>query len=39
VVGWLERFYELVPDTIVLHVEVSGALVPLALAILLLPPC
>ena len=36
--GWLQRLYELTPDTLVLHVEVSGALVLLALAILLLRP-
>jgi hypothetical protein len=34
--GWLERLYELTPDTVVLHVEVSGVLVLLVLAILLL---
>ena len=37
-IGWLERLYELLPDTVVLHVEVSGALLLLALAILLLRP-
>ena len=36
--GWLERLYELTPDTVVLYVEVSGSLVLLALAILLLRP-
>jgi hypothetical protein len=38
VLGWLERLYELTPDTVLLHVEGSGALVLLALAILLLRP-
>jgi hypothetical protein len=37
-IGWLERLYELTPNTVVLHVEVSGVLVLLALAILLLRP-
>jgi hypothetical protein len=36
--GWLERLYKLTPDTVVLHVEVSGVVVLLALAILLLRP-
>jgi hypothetical protein len=37
-VAWLEPLAHLVPETVVLHVEISGALVLIALLVLLLRP-
>ena len=36
--AWLEPLADLVPETVVLHVEISGALVLIALLVLLLRP-
>lgn len=36
--AWLEPLVDLMPETVVFHVEISGALVLIALVVLLLRP-